>query len=250
MKAKLNEQILMQRSVMDLLESNLKLWQNVEALKKNYDRFVRNIKRINDLETELNKDSSSLKAGIDEARKRLFETLYPVASVLNVYASETGNNKLIRMTDLDLSDLENMKNSKLLKLGNGILKSHNKLILLKNKSDKMKINDTNLQAVTEHYGLTQVHTDNFQEALKDFSDKVENFEILKATKTKACKKLNNRARDNENILTGRIDKIMTVFMQGNKKFFNDYQKIRLADKELKASVSDIEKDENTGEPTI
>lgn len=239
MKEKLDKQLLMQRTVMDHMESNLKLWQNVEALRKNYDRFIRNIKRINDLEAELAESPVSLDTEKEKARKKLAEAILPVVNVLNVIASETGNKKLMKITDLINSDIENQKCNKLLKLGDKILKNHKKLIAVNNKSDKKNPDGSGkLRIVTDHYGLTQDHMDKFQDASQNLNEKVESSDNLKARQIKVRRIIKKRIEENERILSGRIDKIMTVFLKGNKNFFSDYQKIRLSE-----SVLD-EKDDN------
>lgn len=211
-----------QKAVMEVMEKNLTIWQSVTALKKKYDQFVRNIKKIDDYDTILRTSSEKLKEKRIKSHKELVEKLFPVTSVLSVFASDAGHHKLENLTKVKYSRLEKMKHDALVKYSARILKTSGLLLEQPPEAGK-KIPK---QAIAD-YGLTYGHLDGLQTAVDSSIRDETAFTEFRAKKNKSKKKLERRIGKNNILLNKELDRMMHLFRDSQKSFYNAYIKSRI-----------------------
>ena len=130
------KQVAIQKAVMDVMEKHIAMWQSVTALRGKYDQFVRNLKKIADFESHIQTDLAPLKARKKESKNGLVEKVFPVTSVLSVYAFDRKDGKLGKLVNVKFSNLEKMKVGALEKYCLKILKIAGAFLEKKEESDK------------------------------------------------------------------------------------------------------------------
>ena len=84
-----------QKLVIDVMESQIDTWQGIRELKNCYDGFVKNFKDISDCHNELDKSTDGLYSAGKTSRMDLIKQVFPVLSVLNIYATDHGSKKML-----------------------------------------------------------------------------------------------------------------------------------------------------------
>lgn len=207
---------------MEVMEKNLSKWQSITELKSKYDQFVRNIKKIEDYIKILQTEPAPLKQTKNDANKALVEHVFPVTSVLGVYACDRGDKKLCRMASIKFTELEKFKHGDLVKFSRKILKITGKL--LDQQTEEGKKPPKHLLA---DYGLTAQHLDKVKVALDTCIKDEVVYREVRSTKKQSQVKLDQRIRDNNQIMKKKLDRIMHLFRDTQKTFYNAYIKARI-----------------------
>jgi len=174
-------------------------------LKNEYDLFVRNIKKIDDHMSVLRTDLEPLKENRLQSRKALINQVFPVISVTGVFAYDKGNKKLGKLVQVKFSELEKMKSDELKKYCIRVLKAA--------RSMNEKLSD---------YGISGKHLDQLQQSLDQFIRDDEAFVQARDAKKKSGKKLDRRLRENNRLLKKKMDRMMQLFRETQKTFYNAY----------------------------
>lgn len=222
MTRKQQKQLFIQKAVMEVMEKNLSKWQSVKELKKKYDLFVRNIKKIDDYDTILRTDFAPLKEKRAISKKELMGKVFPVISVLGVFAYDKGDKKTGKLANVKFSELEKMKHNALVKYSTRVLKISGLLI-----EQNPEAGEKTTKHVIADYGLTSKHLEGLQTALDiSIGDEAAYAEIrLRKKKSKA--KLERRIRDNNTLLKKKLDRMMHLFSDSQKSFYSAYIKSRI-----------------------
>jgi hypothetical protein len=217
MTEKQEKKVAVQKAVMEVMETHNSRWQSVPEMKKNYDIFVRNLKKIDDHIEVLRTDPDPLKKDRLHSRQALIDQLFPVISVLGVYAFDRGDSKLGKFVRMKFSDLEKMKADALQKYGIKVLKTSR--ALMEGQEAGQPLTD---------YGLTGKHLDRMKQALDRFIQDDASYVRSREEKKKSRKKLDRRIAENDQLLKKKLDRMMHLFRDTQKKFYNAYTGSRVA----------------------
>ncbi|MCK5136934.1 MAG: hypothetical protein KAR19_14200 [Bacteroidales bacterium] len=222
MTEKQQNQLAVQKAVMDVMEKNITKWQSIAELKSKYDLFVWNIKKIDGYKVILQTDLASLKEKKTNTRKELTEQAFPVTSVLGVFMYDMGDKKLGKFINMKYSELEKMNPDvleryciKVLKISRALMDQN---VEAEKKAPKHVIGD---------YGLTAKHLDTLQIALDQYIREEAVFSETRLSKKKSKSKLNRRIRENNVLLKKKIDRMMHLFRDSQKTFYKAYIKSRI-----------------------
>jgi len=222
MTEKQQKQLFIQKAVMEVMEKNLSKWQSVKELKKKYDLFVRNIKKIDDYDTILRTDFAPLKEKRAISKKELVGKVFPVTSVLGVFAYDNGDKKMGKLANVKFSELEKMKHNSLVKYSKKILKISGPLIEQNPEAGKKTP-----KHVIADYGLASKHLDGLQTSLDNCIRNEAGFTEIRLMKNKSKAKLEQRIRDNNVLLKKKLDRMMHLFRDSQKTFYSEYIKSRI-----------------------
>ncbi|HER09080.1 MAG TPA: hypothetical protein ENO20_09240 [Bacteroides sp.] len=228
MTEKQQKEVAAQKAVMEVMEKNIARWQSVSEMKKEFDLFVRHIKKMDDHLAVIRKDMAPLKKARLESRKALIDQVFPVISVLRVYAYDTGDRKLGRQVKMKFSDLEKLKGNALTKYCYRVLKRSRALTEQDADAEKAKKKgkETPARSLTE-YGLTAKHFDQLQQSLGRFIRDDEVLMHAREEKKKSRKDLDRRIRTNNRLLEKKLDHMMQLFRDTQKTFYNAYVRSRM-----------------------
>ena len=217
MKEKLFRQIVSQKSVMEVMENHLPVWESVREIRKNYDDFIMNIKKIGDCLAETETDLTPLKEKLHLSKESLIGQVLPVAGVLGVFAGDTGDRKLEKITDVKIIDLEKMKTGALRKYCLKVLNRASELLDIP-ANGKTEEADRTISG----YGLTGKHLEKLQES---FDRYCENADIHRDALKKIMKneaRLERHIRDNNLLLRKKMDRLILLFRETWKEFHDSY----------------------------
>ncbi len=217
MKEKMHKKLATQRAVMSVMERHVTVWQSVSALAALYDRFVINLKKIEDHLLVTQQDLDAMKARIPELKKQLLERLHAVSGALGVYASEEGDRKLLKLADNKRSDLRKFKSAALTRQAEKLYQAGKKL----NEKDISEMKKPPKFHISG-YGLTEKHLQDLKEALENYRQAIQEFTEAKASVRKSRAKLAKKIQENNQLLSRRIDRVVLLFKEINPDFFDSY----------------------------
>ena len=228
---------------MEVMEKNLSKWRSVSEMKNDYDQFVRNVKKIDDHISVIQTDLAPLKENRSRSKKELIGQVFPVISVTGVYAYDAGDKKLEKYMNRKFSELEKMKGDELKNFSGRVLKMCRSLM---EKPPEIKKKDP-VPVITD-YGLTAKHLDLLQKSLDQFILDDEKLTHLKKAKKKSRKKLDRQLRENEKLLKKKLDRMMQLFRDRQKAFYEAYIRSRL-EPEKEKSGQEMEQEAVSPEST-
>ncbi|MCK4751704.1 MAG: hypothetical protein KAT15_31825, partial [Bacteroidales bacterium] len=203
MTEKQKSQVSVQKAVKALMDKNQAKWQAITELKNNYGQFTQNLERIDEYVAILQTDLSPLKEKKVKSRKSLIEKVFPVSSVMGVFASDIGASKLGKLAGVKSGELEKMSIGSLLKYCRRILKISESLLEQSREEDKKAPN----QLISD-YGLTVKHLEALQRALDGCSIDAAEYASSRLGKKKGKVKLDRRIRENNELLKKKLDRMM------------------------------------------
>jgi hypothetical protein len=241
MKEQLISKLEAQRTVKEVMEKHITRWQSVPALKSQYDRFILNLNKIEGYQTILQHNLAPLKENRNLARSLMVETLFTISSVLGVYASDVRDRKLMNLLKGKLREIEKLKSDDLVKYGDKVLQQVKGLLENDRKEGKKEARHP-----IRDYGITEnLHT-KLQSALDNYRSAINEYFDASLNRKKSQVKLVKRVRENEVLLKQKMDKMIHLFKDDQKVFYNAYLKSRLHPAQVTASAK--EANENTGKP--
>jgi hypothetical protein len=222
MNEKQRKQVSVHKAVREVMEKHVSIWQSVPALKLQYDLFILNLKKIHGYHMILQGDLSPMKAENARLKQQLVEAIFPVISVMTVYASDAGDKGLMKLVNRKYGELEKLNSDPLLTYGLKVLEAGKRLLNVDvkaiKKPPKWHIVD---------YGLSLQYLQNLQSVLDDYKSALAEYASARLKKKKSKVKLEQRIRENNFILKKRIDKMMHLFRDRQETFYNAYIKSRV-----------------------
>ena len=222
MNEKQQNQIIVQNTVMVVVEKYRSKWQTVGEFKNKVDSFVWNLKKIEDYNVVLQIDLAPIKERRNRSKRELIDEVFPITSVLGVYAHDMGDSKLKKVVNRKFSALEKLNYNMLASYCIKVLKSSGKL--LDQSTDKSKKLPKHL---IMDYGLTVKHLDSLQAAIDDYISANKEFSETRLSKRKSKIKLKRHIRENNMLLKKSIDRMMHMFRDTQRPFYNAYIKARI-----------------------
>ena len=239
---KQKEKVAIQQAVRGVMEQHISKWHSVAALKSQYDKFILNLKKIEGHIMVLQQDLAPLKDKRNRLKEQLLDRLFPVISVLDVYASETGNSKLAKFLKGKLKESRDLKPDALIRFAGRVTEKSEQLleteVIANKKQSALHFKD---------YGLTSQHLAKLKSAMEAYQSALSEHRDAKLSGKRSLVKLSQKIRENEAILANKIDKMMHLFRENQKAFYNAYIKSRLAP--AKGGQAGKAAPEEAGEPS-
>ncbi|MFC2113636.1 hypothetical protein ACFLTA_10245 [Bacteroidota bacterium] len=209
--------------VVTYMEKNLDKWNSIEEIRKTYDEFTHNLKKIKELQPELEQDLAPVKKELESNRELLIQKLFPLVNILEVYSEDHKMGKKTRSHLLSRKQLAALSNKKLLVHATSL----NKLIskYMHRTGDANKGGQISPAQDIKRYGLTQSMMDDLNSASHQYESSMHLLKDVFIYRNKVKKKRDALVRTNKKLLTKRLNKLMTVFSGTHPSFYQEYHGI-------------------------
>jgi hypothetical protein len=227
------------------MEGSLEKWNTIQEIRRTYDDFIKNLKKLKDLQPELDKDISAVKKKTADSRDRLLEKLFPVGNVLEVYAEDHRLGKKARSLLPGRENINSASHRKLLdhalrlhrqtdkymhrtvnQAGSGENKSGSGQDTGQNESepgpDAAKIEPGH---DIKRYGLTSGMLEELHSAIQEFQSILKLHDDVLKYRKQTTRKFEKLIRANRNLLKNRLNKLMSVFSGTHPTFYREYREI-------------------------
>jgi hypothetical protein len=202
------------------MEEHLEKWQSIAEIRKTYDDFIKNLKKLKDLQPDLEKNLTPVKDELKEKREHLIGKIFPITNILAVYVSDKNLKKETRSLIISMEELNKLKKTKLLDLAARLLNTTEKIL----PDPDQKAHELFC------YGLTVDMVNEFSKALTKYAYALQLNKDLLRNRGKSRKMSNQLLKANLKILNKRLDRLMTVFSVTHPSFYQDYASIRRSKK--------------------
>lgn len=223
MTDKQRKQLEVQKAVEAVMNQHRSKWESVPELSKKFEEFSDNLGKIESLRSAYEADLSPIRQKRSLARRDLIERVFPVASVLGVYAYDTGNRKLSKLSSVKFSELEKLGAARLMNYAKLVQEAAEKLMHAETKKGKKPPTRT-----ISDYGLTSDHVEKLQAAREALTGSEEVFRKVKQDKRKSKTRLEKALRINKQLMKKRMDRMIQLFREDQKRFYQAYSKARIA----------------------
>ncbi|MEJ2596623.1 MAG: hypothetical protein P8100_16195 [bacterium] len=180
------------------------------------------MKKIENYCLVLDEDLAPLKEKRKAAKDQLIERVFPISSALSVYASDIGDRKLGNLLKGKLRDIKKLSSAELIKYSKKLHESTRKMMEIGEKVAKKEA----IHPVSD-YGLTEPVMAKLQTAVENFEGAINEYFDATLHRKKCQVKLVKRIRENELLLKKKMDKLIHLFRDNQKTFYNAYLKARL-----------------------
>lgn len=208
--------ILQFQEINKLMEDQLEKWHSIAEIRKTYDEFIKNLKKLKDLQPDLEKNLDPVQDELKEKRENLIGKIFPLTNILAVYINDKKLRKGTRSMIISKDELDKLKKAKLLDLASRILETTEKYL----PDPDMEDHDL------FRYGITAIMMDEFSSALTKYAYALQLNKDLLNNRSKSRKTSNRLLKVNREILNKRLDRLMTVFSVTHPSFYQDYANIR------------------------
>jgi hypothetical protein len=233
------------QAVSEVMEQHRSSWQSIEALKSQYDRLVRNLKKIMDHDRILQGDLASLKARKVEGKQKLIGLIFPIISVLEVFASDSGDRRLQKLADRNMKALKQMNPGELVKYAGRVAGAAEKLMGTDPASRKKPP-----AFLLADYGVTKSHVEQLKSGTESYKTVLSEYGDALLRRKNSRAKLTGKIKENEKLLENKLDKMIHLFKESEEAFYNAYIRSRIgppkkakpAPKKTKPVASDAKPD--------
>ena len=208
--------ILQFQEINKLMEDQLEKWHSIAEIRKTYDEFIKNLKKLKDLQPDLEKNLDPVQDELKEKRENLIGKIFPLTNILAVYINDKKLKKGTRSMIISKDELDKLKKAKLLDLASRILETTEKYL----PDPDMEDHDL------FRYGITAIMMDEFSSALTKYAYALQLNKDLLNNRSKSRKTSNRLLKVNREILNKRLDRLMTVFSVTHPSFYQNYASIR------------------------
>jgi len=210
--------------VNSFMELNLEKWNGIDAIRRTYDELVKNLKKIKELQPEINKDIEGLKEDLAGKRIQLLDKIFPLANILEVYAQDYPLGKNSYALLMDWKHVESLSERDLLDHALSLHKRCDKLLRQTGGSDE-NLDRISPMSNINRYGLTNLMLDELYTSTQQFQSTLKLRKDVDIYRKKTRKKLEGLIRANRELLKRRLDKLMTVFSGTHPSFYKEYRKV-------------------------
>jgi len=197
------------------MESNLEKWNSIEEIRRTYDEFINNLKKIKELQPELERDLSPVRKELQDRRDLLLQKIFPVGNILEVYAEDYKPGKKARSLIISQKKIESIGNKELLDHAERLSKLINKY-MHRTKDAEQDI---------KRYGLTQSMLDGLHSTGQQFLSSIQLRQDVESYRNRTRKKRDVLITANRKLLKKRLNKLMTVFSGTHPSFYQEYNLI-------------------------
>ena len=233
---------------MKVMEDHHASWQSVPEMKEAFDRFVRNLKKIGDHHGVMKTGLEPLKKTRAGSKNELIEAVFPVTSVIGVFADDAADRKLGKLGAMKYSELEKLKAGPLKSYCTRIL-NRSRALLVHQPVEKAGRTAGKKKAKGKgkpsrplaDYGVTVKHLDRLQQALERFARDDEALGLARKARKTSRKKLDRLVKENNRLLKNKLDRLMHLFRDSGKPFYSAYIRSRTAHPEKTSSQEPVQK---------
>jgi len=222
MKEQLQNNLEIQKAVKEVMEKNISKWQKVPALNAQYDKFIFNLKKIEGYLVVLKQDLAPLKEKRELARKHLVDTVFTISGALGVYAADVRDRKLMNLLKGKLRDVRKLKPEELIRHGKKVAQHVESLL-----ENDQKVGKKGSRHPIRDYGITEKLHLRLQSALENFQAAINGYWEASLDRKKSKVKLVKKIRDNEILLKQKMDRMIHLFKDEQKAFYQAYIQSRL-----------------------
>jgi len=208
------------------MERNLEKWNSIEEIRRTYDEFVNNLKKIKELQPELERDLSPVRKELQDRRDLLLQKIFPIGNILEVYAEDHRPGKKAKSLIINHKKLESLGNRELLVHAERLSKLINKHMHRTENADNPTGRIPPGQDI-KRYGLTQSMLDELHSTGQQFLSSIQLREDVESYRNKTRKKRDVLIAANRKLLKKRLNKLMTVFSGTHPSFYQEYNSISL-----------------------
>ncbi len=207
--------------ITNFMETNLEKWNSIEEIRKTYDDFVSNLKKIKEIQPELERDLSPVKKELAKKKDLLLQRLFPVRNILEVYAEDHNIGKKGKSIATVRNKLETMAEGELLEYASRL---HRLIDEYMHGEEKQEAGTNRITPGKDiqRYGLTQSMMDGLHSAIHQYQSAFELRTDVSRYRKRMKKKSGALIRANRRLLTKRLDKLMSVFSGTHPSFFKAY----------------------------
>jgi flagellar biosynthesis chaperone FliJ len=258
-KKKIQRWISIFEKVNEFMERNLDKWNTIDAIRKTYDKFIKNLKKIKDLQPELEQDLTPIMEELSRKRDALLEKLVPIGNILDVYSQDQNISEKARSLASDWKKVGSLGIHRLLDHSSGIQKLMDKYLnrtwdaqqagengssmtasvddehrenkpgdALAGDSDSgvsISIEKAESGADIRGYGLTRFMLDELHTAIQQYRSALKLHDDVLGYRKKVRRKRDGLIRMNRKLLKNRLDKLMTVFSGTHPSFYLEYSNL-------------------------
>ncbi len=235
------------------MEGSLDKWNTIEEIRRTYDDFIKNLKKLKDLQPELDKDISAVKKRTTDSRDHLLEKLFPVGNILEVYAEDHRLGKKARSL---LPGREKIKSAGHRKLLDHARRLHRQTDKYMHRGEKQADpGESRVETGPEagsgpgkdtgrngsepgqdaakiepgqdikRYGLTSGMLEELHSAIQEFQSILKLHDDVLKYRKQTTRKFEKLIRANRNLLKNRLNKLMSVFSGTHPTFYREYREI-------------------------
>ena len=207
--------------VNSFMEGNLDKWNTIEEIRRTYDEFINNLKKLKDLHPELEHDLTPVKLELAEKRNLLIQKLFPVGNILEVYAEDHHLGKTGLSLVIGKKQVESFSNQDLLDHATRLHKLIDKY-MHRPMDENESVKQVSPGQDIKRYGLTQSMMDELNGAGHQFQSALYLRKDMTTYRKKAKKKVEGLIASNRDLLKNRLNKLMSVFSGTHPSFYTEY----------------------------
>ena len=243
--------------VQEFMERNLEKWNPVNEIRRTYDDFIYNLKKIKELQPELEQDITGEKEDLSGDRDLLMRRLTPVGNILEVYAQDQRIGEKARKLVAEWKKIDSLGPHRILDHSQGVFKLMDKYLSdagdmdqlteeasLENAEDGSSETDTGWTGIlndepayvsslfeaesTEdirRYGLTREMLQELYIAIQQYRSTLKSRDEVIGQLKKLRKKRDGLVRANRKLLKKRLNKLMSVFSGPDPSFWQEYSEL-------------------------
>jgi len=209
MENKLENKLIMLKTVLSVLHQNQAIWMEVAPLVAAYAELQLLVAQIESAKQLTAQTNSGLVTANQQLQKRLIEQAFELASMLFAYASRNNDPVLLAKVDFPVSQLRNLRDDEL------ATKCLSVLTLGRNKEE----------ALVE-YGTTPEKLSMFGELTNQYVEQLPNRRVSVAERKAANEKIKNMLFGAMAITTEQLDRLMIGFKTTHLDFYAAYLNAR------------------------
>lgn len=215
-----------------VFNKNTAKWAEGE-LKSSVNEFIETSNKITELKKEFDKDISDLVNEKARTREELICKATPLFNVLQVFAGDVRDRSMGKKVNYSKSKLAKLKDAELIERTKTLLK-YLKQAFAKSLEDSSDVNAKTKKTVKRNitaYGITGQMIEDFETLHKKFITAILNLTDAMNFKNKCAKKITEKIKKNDKLLSKRIDKLMSLFGITDSKFYEAYEKAKVLKEE-------------------
>jgi hypothetical protein len=228
MKTKQNAKLKMYSAVLDVMNGSEEIWGAVPQLKKVMEVFSENVKTVEKLKTEKGKEIKPLLEYKLEKRKELINSSLPALNVLIVYGHDVNDKELLKKLNFSRNKLTKSKDLDLIENCKLIYKTAHKFYM---KSLETKEDETDKTKDIFGYGLNDKMLEDMEIAEKVFIESLSELKVAIKNKTLVSNQITSKLKENDKLLRGKIDLLLSIFEMSNPEFIKKYNESRIIQKD-------------------
>ncbi|HEC43206.1 MAG TPA: hypothetical protein ENI20_10295 [Bacteroides sp.] len=210
--------------IVSFMENNLDKWNSIEEIRRTYDEFTHNLKKLKDLQPELERDLAPVLSELGDKRELLMQRLFPVGNILEVYAEDHKMGKKSISLLKSSKKLDSLSNKKLLSHATRLYRLIDKYMHQVEGAHE-KDGQINPGQDIKRYGLAGSMMDDLNTANHQYQSALHLRKDVFVYRKKVNKKMDGLLTANWKLLTSRLNKLMTVFSGTHPTFYREYKRI-------------------------